>query len=180
MSISPERFARYVSPLWAPRTAGFKHAENKRTSKTLSQTENTDAPTFIMELTAQVVVAYVSNNSLPAADLPATIATVYNALGQTHAATRSPENDLVPERPDPAVPIKRSVTDDHIICLEDGKTFKSMKRHLMTEHQMTPDEYRERWDLKPDYPMVAPAYAASRSRLAKSLGLGRKPAKKKR
>ena len=146
----------------------------------MSQTENTDHPTFIMELTAQVVVAYVSNNSLPASELPATIATVYNALGQTHAASRLPEAEPVPERPIPAVPIKRSVSDDHIVCLEDGKTFKSMKRHLMTEHEMTPDAYRERWDLKPDYPMVAPAYAASRSRLAKSLGLGRKPLKKKR
>ncbi len=143
----------------------------------MSQTENTDAPAFIMELTAQVVVAYVSNNSLPAADLPATIATVYNALGHSHAA---PAVEPIPEKPKPAVPINRSVTDDHIVCLEDGKTFKSMKRHLMTEHEMTPDAYRERWDLKPDYPMVAPAYAASRSRLAKSLGLGRKPAKKKR
>ena len=145
----------------------------------MSQTETANHPTFIMELTAQVVVAYVSNNSLPAADLPATIATVYAALGRSHAATRSPEAEPIPEKPKPAVPINRSVTDDHIVCLEDGKTFKSMKRHLMTEHEMTPDAYRERWGLKPDYPMVAPAYAASRSRLAKSLGLGRKPAKKK-
>ena len=130
-----------------------------------------------MELTAQVVVAYVSNNSLPAADLPATIATIHAALGQSHAA---PATEPVPEKPEPAVPIKRSVTDDHIVCLEDGKTFKSLKRHIMTNHELTPDEYRERWGLKPDYPMVAPGYAAERSRLAKSLGLGRKPGKKKR
>ena len=142
----------------------------------MSQTENTDAPTFIMELTAQVVVAYVSNNSLPAADLPATIATIHAALGHSHAA---PAVEPIPEKPKPAVPINRSVTDDHIVCLEDGKTFQSLKRHIMTNHEMTPEEYRERWRLKPDYPMVAPAYAASRSRLAKSLGLGRKPGKKK-
>ena len=142
----------------------------------MSQTENADHPTFIMELTAQVVVAYVSNNSLPAADLPATIATIHAALGQSHAA---PAVEPVAEKPKPAVPINRSVTDDHIVCLEDGKTFKSLKRHIMTNHEMTPDEYRERWGLKPDYPMVAPSYAASRSRLAKSIGLGRKTAKKK-
>ena len=142
----------------------------------MSQTENTDRPAFIMELTAQVVVAYVSNNSLPAADLPATIATIHTALGHTHAA---PAEEPVPEKLEPAVPIKRSLTDDHIVCLEDGKTFKSLKRHIMTNHELTPDEYRERWGLKPDYPMVAPGYAAKRSELAKSLGLGRKPGKKK-
>ena len=142
----------------------------------MSQTENTDHPTFIMELTAQVVVAYVSNNSLPAADLPATIATIHAALGQSLTA---PAVEPVAEKPKPAVPVNRSVTDDHIVCLEDGKTFKSLKRHLMTNHEMTPDAYRERWGLKHDYPMVAPAYAASRSKLAKSLGLGRKPGQKK-
>ena len=142
----------------------------------MSQTENANRPALLMELTAEVVAAYVSNNSLPPSDLSATIATVYAALGQSLA---SPAAEPIAERPDPAVPIRRSVTDDHIVCLEDGKTFKSLKRHLMTNHEMTPDEYRERWELKPDYPMVAPAYAASRSRLAKSLGLGRKPAKRK-
>ena len=142
----------------------------------MSDTTNTDRPAFLMELTAEVVVAYVSNNSLPAADLPATIATVYAALGQSQAA---PKVDPVPDKPKPAVPITRSVNDDHIVCLEDGKSFKSLKRHIMTHHEMTPDEYRGRWGLKPDYPMVAPAYAASRSRLAKSLGLGRKPRTKK-
>ena len=142
----------------------------------MSQTENTDRSDFIMELTAQVVVAYVSNNSLPAADLPATIATIHAALGQSHGA---PVVEPILEKPKPAVPINRSVTDDHIVCLEDGKTFKSMKRHIMTNHKMTPDAYRERWGLKHDYPMVAPAYAASRSKLAKSLGLGRKPGQKK-
>ena len=142
----------------------------------MSNTEHTIRPEFIMELTADLVAAYVSNNSLPASDLPATIALVHAALGQSHAA---PAVEPVPEKPDPAVSIKHSVTDDHIVCLEDGKTFKSMKRHLMTVHEMTPDAYRERWGLKYDYPMVAPGYSATRSKLAKSLGLGRKPAKKK-
>ena len=137
----------------------------------MSNTENTDRPDFVIELTAELVAAYVSNNSLPAADLPATIAMVYAALGQSHAA---PAVEPIPEKPEPAVPIRRSVTDDHIICLEDGKTFKSLKRHIMTHHELNPDEYRERWGLKPDYPMVAPGYAAERSRLAKSIGLGRK------
>ena len=143
----------------------------------MTDTENTARPAFLLELTAEVAVAYVSNNSLPATDLPATIATIHAALGQSHAA---PATEPVPEKPKPAVSINRSVTDDHIVCLEDGKTFKSLKRHLATNHDMTPDEYRERWGLKPDYPMVAPAYAAQRSKLAKSLGLGRKPATKKR
>ena len=143
----------------------------------MSNTENTksaEQPAFMVELTAQVVVAYVSNNSLPASDLPATIAMVYSALDQTYS---SPATEPVPEKPKPAVPINRSVTDDHIVCLEDGKTFKSLKRHIMINHEMSPNEYRERWGLKPDYPMVAPAYAATRSKLAKSLGLGRKPGK---
>ena len=125
----------------------------------MSDIAKTDRPAFLTELTAEVVVAYVSNNSLPAADLPATIATIYAALGQSHAA---PATEPVTEKPKPAVPINRSVTDDHIVCLEDGKTFKSLKRHIMTNHEMTPDGYRERWGLKPDYPMVAPAYAAAR------------------
>ena len=142
----------------------------------MSNTESSDKSQFIMELTAELVAAYVSNNSLPVSDLPATIASVYAAFGQLHAA---PVMEPVAEKPKPAVPINRSVSDDHIVCLEDGKTFKSLKRHLMAEHGMAPEAYRERWGLKPDYPMVAPGYSASRSKLAKSLGLGRKPAKEK-
>ncbi|WP_425457856.1 MucR family transcriptional regulator [Aureimonas fodinaquatilis] len=123
-----------------------------------------------MELTAEVVAAYVSNNSLPVSDLPGLISDVYNALGQTTAA---PQVQPV-EKPKPAVPVKKSVTDDYIICLEDGKKFKSLKRHLMTHYNLSPEEYREKWDLPTDYPMVAPNYAAARSRLAKQMGLGHK------
>ena len=141
----------------------------------MSDTEHADRPALIMELTAELVAAYVSNNSLPASELPATIATVHAALEQSLATSST---EAVAEKPTPAVPIGRSVTDEHLVCLEDGKTFKSLKRHIMARHEMTPDQYRERWGLKPDYPMVAPAYAASRSRHAKSLGLGRKPGTK--
>ncbi|WP_182085352.1 MucR family transcriptional regulator [Aureimonas sp. ME7] len=124
----------------------------------------------LMELTAEVVAAYVSNHSLPVADLPALIADVHGALGRAGAA---PEPAPV-EKPKPAVSVKKSVTDDYIVCLEDGKKFKSLKRHLMTHYNLSPEEYREKWDLPTDYPMVAPNYAAARSRLAKQMGLGHK------
>lgn len=132
--------------------------------------EQIDNNEMIMELTAEVVAAYVSNNSLPVVDLPTLISDVFVALGRTSAVPA-----LVPaEKPKPAVSIKRSVTDDYIVCLEDGKKFKSLKRHLMTHYDMSPEEYREKWDLPADYPMVAPTYAAARSRLAKQMGLGHK------
>ena len=123
-----------------------------------------------MELTAEVVAAYVSNNSVPVSELPGLIADVYGALGRTTTAPAAP----LAEKPKPAVPVKKSVTDDFIICLEDGKKFKSLKRHLMTHYSLTPEDYREKWDLPADYPMVAPNYAAARSRLAKQMGLGHK------
>jgi predicted transcriptional regulator len=129
--------------------------------------ENTE---MLMELTAEVVAAYVSNNSLPVTDLPGLIADVYGALGSTK--TKVVEAEV--EKPKPAVPVKKSVTDDYIICLEDGKKFKSLKRHLMTHYSLSPEEYRDKWDLASDYPMVAPNYAAARSRLAKQMGLGHK------
>ncbi|MBC6717991.1 MucR family transcriptional regulator [Aurantimonas sp. DM33-3] len=138
-------------------------------------TEDNDHQYFITELTAEVVAAYVCKNSLPASELPATIALVHAALERSREA---PGAESVAEKPKPAVPINRSVTNDHIVCLEDGKTFKSLKRHIATHHGMTPDEYRRRWGLKGEYPMVAPGYSASRSKLAKSLGLGRKVGKK--
>lgn len=127
--------------------------------------------TDLRELTAEVVSAYVSNNSVPMSDLPGLINQVYTALGDTKGAETSPQPT---ERPKPAVPIKKSVTDDYIICLEDGKQFKSLKRHLSSKYDMSPDEYRQRWGLPADYPMVAPAYAAARSKLAREMGLGRK------
>lgn len=124
----------------------------------------------LIELTADVVAAYVSNNPVPASDLPALIADIHAALGRVGGA---PEQAPA-EKQKPAVSPKRSVHDDYIICLDDGKKFKSLKRHLMTHYGMTPDQYREKWGLEPSYPMVAPNYAAARSQLAKKMGLGRK------
>ncbi|WP_192258198.1 MucR family transcriptional regulator [Mesorhizobium caraganae] len=125
----------------------------------------------LIELTADVVSAYVSNNPVPVGDLPALIGQVHAALKGT-AGSVSAEEPLVVK---PAVPIKKSVTPDYIISLEDGKKFKSLKRHLSTHYGLTPDEYRAKWGLPADYPMVAPNYAAARSALAKTMGLGRKP-----
>jgi predicted transcriptional regulator len=136
----------------------------------MDQIERADNTEMLMELTAEVVAAYVSNNSLPVTDLPALISDVFGALGRTHAVPQAP----AAEKPKPAVPVKKSVTDDYIVCLEDGKKFKSLKRHLMTHYNLSPEEYREKWDLPADYPMVAPNYAAARSRLAKQMGLGHK------
>ena len=125
----------------------------------------------IIELTADVISAYVSNNPVPVADLPSLIAQVHQSLAGLTGAAAEP----AVETQKPAVNPKKSVHDDFIICLDDGKKFKSLKRHLMTHHGMTPDEYRAKWNLPSDYPMVAPAYAAARSALAKKMGLGRKP-----
>jgi|SRR5580698_533439 predicted transcriptional regulator len=129
--------------------------------------ENSAESAFI-ELTASIVSAYVSNNPLPTAEIPGLIGQVYAALkrvsgGQVAAAA---------EPLKPAVPIKRSVTAEFIVCLEDGLKFKSLKRHLRTRYNINPDQYREKWGLPPDYPMVAPNYAAARSQLAKQMGLG--------
>ncbi|WP_417680210.1 MucR family transcriptional regulator [Roseibium sp.] len=130
----------------------------------------TDSPVDanLIDLTADIVSAYVSNNTVASTDLPNLINEVYGALQRTSTAAQEPE----PEPLKPAVPVKKSVMPDYIICLEDGKKFKSLKRHLRTHYDMTPEEYREKWDLGPDYPMVAPNYAAARSELAKKMGLG--------
>jgi len=125
---------------------------------------------LLIELTADVVAAYVSNNPVQVADLPNLISDVHNALARIGASVE----EAPAEKQKPAVNPKRSVHDDHIICLEDGKKFKSLKRHLMTHYGMTPEQYREKWGLDPSYPMVAPNYAAARSQLAKEMGLGRK------
>jgi predicted transcriptional regulator len=127
----------------------------------------------LIEIAAEVVSAYVSNNPLPASELPQLIRSVYGALsGLTGTALpETKEEKLVP-----AVNPKKSVFDDHIICLEDGKKFKSLKRHLMTHYRLTPEAYREKWSLDANYPMVAPAYARQRSALAREMGLGRKGA----
>jgi predicted transcriptional regulator len=130
----------------------------------------TDLPKDLHGNTSNIVASYVANNSVAAADLPALIDSVFKALSNAGKAE-------VPaaEKPQPAVPIKKSVADDYIICLEDGKKLKMLKRHLKTRYNMTPDEYRQRWGLPSDYPMVAPAYAEQRSVLAVKIGLGRKP-----
>jgi predicted transcriptional regulator len=123
----------------------------------------------LLSCTSEIVAAHVSNNSVPREELPHLIREVYDALaGLTGAGARA-------DRREPAVPVKKSVTPDYIVCLEDGKQLKMLKRHLMTAYNMTPDEYRERWGLPADYPMVAPNYAKRRSSLAKKIGLGTKP-----
>lgn len=123
----------------------------------------------LLSLTTQIVSAHVSNNSVALPDLPNLISQVYKTLSDV--GTETPP---VAERPQPAVPIKKSVTPDFIICLEDGKELKMLKRHLKTAYDMSPEDYRERWGLPMDYPMVAPNYAKQRSRLAKQIGLGTK------
>ncbi len=124
----------------------------------------------LIDLTADIVSAYVSNHSVAASELPSLIAEVHQALARTHSGMNEPE----PEPLRPAVNPKRSVFPDYIICLEDGKKFKSLKRHLRTHYDLSPEEYRDKWGLAPDYPMVAPNYAAARSALAKKMGLGQR------
>ncbi|MBS1096077.1 MucR family transcriptional regulator [Gluconobacter sphaericus] len=131
--------------------------------------ENTSS-TGLLELTAKIVAAQASRGTLEAETLPALIRQVYDAL----AKAGTPEEEPQSERPQPAVPIKRSVFPDYIICLEDGKKLKMLKRHLQSAYDMTPEQYRERWGLPSDYPLVAPNYAQRRSALAREIGLGRK------
>lgn len=125
----------------------------------------------LIDLAADIVSAYVSNNTVSSSDLPGLIGEVYAALQRTSSGV-APEP--MPEPLKPAVPVKKSVTPDYIVCLEDGKKLKMLKRHLMTHYNMTPEEYRVRWNLPADYPMVAPNYAEKRRELAKKIGLGRK------
>jgi predicted transcriptional regulator len=128
------------------------------------------AESDLIELSTEIVSAYVSHNAVSPGDLPKLIAEVHGALRALHA------NDVPApvEELKPAVPIRKSVANDYIICLEDGKKFKSLKRHLRTHYNLSPEEYREKWGLPADYPMVAPSYSATRSKLAKDNGLGRK------
>jgi predicted transcriptional regulator len=119
-------------------------------------------------LTANIVSAYVSNNSVAAGDIPALINQVHAALLRVSTG----QGEASAETLKPAVPVKRSITPDYLVCLEDGKKFKSLKRHLRTQYNMSPEQYREKWGLLADYPMVAPNYAAARSQLAKQMGLG--------
>jgi predicted transcriptional regulator len=134
----------------------------------------TDVKEMLITLTSDIVAAHVSNNSVSVEDVPTLIQNIYGALaglgGDGGASAAAPE---------PAVSVRSSVKREHIVCLEDGKKMKMLKRHLMTDHGLTPDEYRARWGLASDYPMVAPAYAEKRRDLAKKIGLGRKPGQKR-
>ena len=121
-----------------------------------------------IELTAKIVSAYVSNNTVAAGDIPGLISQVHTAL--TRVSGKAGDAPAEPLRP--AISVKKSITPEYIVCLEDGKKFKSLKRHLRTQYNMTPEQYREKWALGADYPMVAPSYAAARSQLAKQMGLG--------
>jgi predicted transcriptional regulator len=123
----------------------------------------------VLGLTAQIVSAHVSNNPVAPDALPGLIQDVFRSLSGVG------KEPVQPDRPQPAVPVKKSVFSDYIVCLEDGKKLKMLKRHLKTAYNMTPEQYRERWGLTPDYPMVAPNYASHRSSLAKKIGLGTKP-----
>lgn len=132
-----------------------------------------DMAEMLVTLTADIVSAHVSNNDVDVSDVPMLIASVHGALAGIG------NDNQVEEAPEPAVSIRSSIKHDHIVCLEDGKKMKMLKRHLMTDHGMTPDEYRARWGLGADYPMVAPDYAETRRVLAKKIGLGRKPGQKR-
>lgn len=131
----------------------------------MSETNQSDD---VIEWVVEIVSSYVSNNSVPASDLPTLLNNVHESLRKISGG---PVETPAPP-PTPAVPVRKSIADDHLVCLEDGKMFKSLKRHLQTVHGMSPDQYRERWGLNREYPMVAPAYAKARSALAKGMGLG--------
>ncbi|QPC97894.1 MULTISPECIES: MucR family transcriptional regulator [Qipengyuania] len=134
----------------------------------------TDMAETLITLTSDIVAAHVSNNSVSVDEVPALISNVYSAL-----AGLGGNSTVTVETPDPAVSVRSSVKKDHIVCLDCGKKMKMLKRHLSTEHNMTPEEYRARWNLSSDYPMVAPDYAATRRDLAVKIGLGRKPGQKR-
>jgi predicted transcriptional regulator len=136
---------------------------------------NEPAAKNFIDLTTTIVSAYVSNNPMPASDIPALIGQIHAAL--LKVSTGRTELPLEPAKP--AVPVKKSMTADYLICLEDGKRFKSLKRHLRTRYGMTPEQYRDKWGLPPDYPMVAPNYAVARSQLAKKMGLGQQRRRRK-
>jgi len=160
----------YRPSLFSPYTAGDTFYS--RISNVMSEVASSNS---YIELAADIVSAYVSNNSVPANDLPSLISDVHSALLRVTSGTAV----VVPETPKPAVPAKKSITREFLVCLEDGRKFKSLKRHLRTQYNMSPDEYREKWGLPPDYPMVAPDYAKARSNLAKQMGLGQQRRRKR-
>ena len=136
--------------------------------------EDNQSQEMLITLTADIVAAHVSNNAVLVSDVPTLISNIYGALSGLGTGEAAPE-----ARPDPAVSVRASINSDHLVCLEDGKKMKMLKRHLMTDHGMTPGEYRARWGLAADYPMVAPEYADKRRELAKSIGLGRNPGQRR-
>ena len=138
---------------------------------TLKSVESATGDSLLTELTSEIVAAYVGNHVVPIAGLKGLITDVYSALNARSAFVAT---EVFLEKQKPAVSIRKSIQDDQLTCLECGISFKSLKRHLMTHHSVTPEEYREKWDLPSDYPMVAPAYAEARSRLAKEMGLGQR------
>jgi predicted transcriptional regulator len=127
-----------------------------------------------LPLVTDIVAAHLSNNNVPSGELPQLIREVYQALAMASAGGPAPT-----ARPEPAVSVKKSVTPDYIVCLEDGKKLKMLKRHLRTSYDMSPEQYRDRWNLPADYPMVAPNYAKQRSKLAKAIGLGTRPRRRR-
>jgi predicted transcriptional regulator len=146
----------------------FRGARGWRLGKIrLGMSDNSGDGTYI-QLTAQIVSAYVSNNTVSSGEIPNLVAQVYSALMRISGGQAVVSADPLK----PAVSVKRSITPEYLVCLEDGKKFKSLKRHLRTQYDMTPEKYREKWGLPSDYPMVAPNYAAARSQLAKQMGLG--------
>lgn len=129
----------------------------------------------LIELTAQIVAAYIGHNSVPSGEIANLIGQVHSALKRVVGASAVAPAEVQK----PAVPVRRSIASDYIVCLEDGKKFKSLRRHLRTQYDMTPEQYRDKWGLPPDYPMVAPNYAAARSQLAKQMGLGQQRRRRK-
>ncbi len=140
-------------------------------------TDKTSSDSDLVAVAAELVSSYVAANQIPASELPVLIRKVHETLSELsggRSAAQEEAEAAPPPRPKPAVPVSKSVTPDAIICLEDGKAFKTLKRHLKTSYNMTPDEYRARWNLPDDYPMVAPNYSKQRAETAKRIGLGRK------
>jgi predicted transcriptional regulator len=143
-------------------------ASSSSRAPVLKETKDMDDKVDVIEMTAEIVAAYVENNTISTSDLPGLIQSVHRALSGISTGTETVE--VAPK--EPAVPVRRSITPDHLVCLEDGRKFKSLKRHLRTKYNMSPEDYRAKWGLAKDYPMVAPNYAKARSELAKQMGLG--------
>ena len=149
----------------APINQGRERAYRRSTAM---KEDSMDDKAELIEMTAEIVAAYVENNTISTTDLPTLIQSVHRAL--TSVSSGADTVEAAPK--EPAVPVRRSITPDHLVCLEDGRKFKSLKRHLRTKYNMSPEDYRAKWGLAKDYPMVAPNYAKARSDLAKQMGLG--------